>query len=52
MLKYCCKVFDENNDLFMQTICPAEDLFDVLAALKEFGVVKAFILESEDNVSL
>lgn len=49
MLKYCLKVFDKNNDLCMQLIVPKEELMNYIEDLKQYGIVKGFVIDEQDN---
>ena len=52
MLKYLIKCFDKKDELTLQLIVPADDLFDTLAVLKSDDVIiKANVLQ-EENVQI
>ena len=49
MIKYCLKVFDKNNELCTQLIVPMEELMNYIEYLKQYGTVKGFVIEMQDN---
>lgn len=51
MLKYCFKVFDKvDSRLITQLVVPVSDMWPVLENLQDLGVVKAFVIDSEEEV--
>lgn len=51
MLKYCFKVFDKaDSRLITQLVVPASDMWSVLENLRNIGIVKAFVIDSDDEV--
>ena len=49
MLKYCIKIFNDENELLMQFIVPAPNLMNFVEELKQYGIVKVFIIDEQDN---
>ena len=49
MLKYCLKVFDKENELFMQLIVPKDELMNYVEDLRKYGTVKGFVIDESDN---
>lgn len=49
MLKYSFRVFDQDDNLILSSIVPAEHIFTWLEKYKDLGVVKAYIIDSESE---
>lgn len=49
MLRFSFRIFDENDNLKLTAIVPAEQVFDWIARYKDEGIVKAYIINDEEG---